>query len=129
MRLALLLLFALVGCAHDVHVKFPASPDVPTGTLVLLLSKPATGVSVAVNGTLVTEDKHTGRIVISNVPSGTAELVVTANGADKQFRAWVDGERPTTVPLGVGDASVGFLKSVLGPLISIAAYSLIVQKK
>ncbi|MBX3156849.1 MAG: hypothetical protein KF773_12820 [Deltaproteobacteria bacterium] len=126
MRLALWLSLAmLAGCAHDVHVRFPAPPDAPTGTLVILLSKPASGVTVAINGILVAEDRRTGRVTVSNVPTGTGEVTLTANGGDKQFRAWVDGDHVTTVPIGVSEPSLGFLKSVLGSLISIAAYSLL----
>jgi len=125
MRFCLLLLILTCACAHDVHAVFPAPPGAPTGTLVLLLSQPASDVTVAVGGVLVVEKRHTGRVEIANVPVGTAELTIVANGADKQLRAWVDGERPTTIPLGVPDASSGFIKSLFGSLISIVAWSLL----
>ena len=127
MRVVLLLLVALsIGaCAKDVHVRYPAAPDDPTGTVVLLLSSPASGVSVAINGLLVVEGAHTGRIVISGAPVGTEEIVMTANGADKAMRVWVGTDHATTVPLGVPEASSGFLKSLFGTLITIVAYSLL----
>lgn len=126
MRLALLLSAGLLAaCAHDVHVRYPAEPDEPTGTVVLLLSKPASGVSVAINGRLVVEDVHTQRIVISSAPAGTEEIVMTANGADKAMRVWVGTDHATTIPLGVPDATAGLLKSLFGTLVSIAVYTLI----
>ena len=92
---------------------------------MLLLSQPASDVTVAVGGVLVVDRQHTGRVEIANVPVGTAELTIVANGADKQLHPWIDGERATTVPLGVPDASSGFFKSLLGSLISIVAWSLL----
>lgn len=125
MRVVLVLLVSLAACAKDVHVRYPAAPDEPTGTVVLLFSKPASGVNVAINGMLVVEDAHTERIVISNAPAGTEEIVMTANGQDKAMRVWVGTDHATTVPLGVADASAGFLKSLFGTLVSIVAYSLL----
>ena len=126
MRVLLVLVFvALVGCAHDVHVRFPAPPDVPTGTIVLLLSSAASGVSVAVEGFLVVEDEHTDRVVITNVPVGTQELVMTANGANQAMKLWVGGDHATTVPLGVPDPTPGLLKTIIGTVVSLLAYSLI----
>lgn len=89
------------------------------------MSESASGVAVAVNGVLVVDDEKTDHIVIEGVPTGTGEIVMTANGADKAFRVWIDSERPTTVPLGVPGESFGFLKSVAGSLISIVVYSLL----
>jgi hypothetical protein len=124
MRFALLLLFVF-GCAKDVHARFPAPPDAPTGTLVLLLSQPATGVSLAINGRLVVEDARTRKIVITSVPTGTSEVILAANGADKQMRVWVDDTQTTTIPLGVPDGSTTLWKSILGTVISLVAYSLL----
>jgi hypothetical protein len=123
--MVLLLAGWLVACSHDVRARFPSRPDEPTGTLVLSMSEAASGVAVAVNGVLVVDDEKTDHITIEGVPTGTSEIVMTANGADKAFRVWVDSERPTTVPLGVPAESFGFLKSVAGSLISIVVYSLL----
>ncbi len=126
MRVALLLVMVTLGaCAKDVHVRYPSAPDDPTGTVVLLLSSPAKGVSVAINGLLVVEDAHTSKVVISGAPVGTEEIVMTANGADKAMRVWVGTEHPTTVPLGVPEAGTGFLKSLFGTLVTIVLYSLL----
>jgi hypothetical protein len=115
----------VVGCAKDVRTRFPSSADAPTGTLVLALAQPASGVSVAINGTLVVDDAHTERVVIDGVPIGTGEVIMAANGGDKAFHVWIDSERPTTVPLGVPDESSGFLKSLAGSLLTIVVYSLL----
>jgi hypothetical protein len=123
MRVLVVLL--LVGCAHDVLATFPAPPNAPTGQLVLLLSHPAGGVSVAVNGLLVVEDQRTGRVTIDKVPVGHSEITIAANGSDKQFKVWVDDTHVTTVPLGVPQESMGFFKTILGKLISLTAYSLL----
>jgi hypothetical protein len=127
MRVALisLVLVGLVGCAHDVHVRFPAPPDVPTGTLVLLLSQSASDVNVAINGVLVVQSQHTSLVEVTNVPTGHDDVVMTANGVDKAFRVWVESDHPTTVPLGVPGESLGFFKSILGTLISLVAWSLL----
>lgn len=127
MRVVLMIVVVLAfgGCAKDVHVRYPSAPDDATGTVVLLLSTPAKGVSVAINGLLVVEDAHTGRIVISGAPIGTEEIVMTANGAEKAMRVWVGTEHATTVPLGVPEPGSGFLKSLFGTLVTIVAYSLL----
>jgi hypothetical protein len=124
MRLVVLLLL-IAGCAHDVHVRFPAPAEAPTGRLVLLLTQSASGVSVAINGTLVVEDEHTQKVVIDGVPAGTDEVIIAANGTDKQIKLWIEADRTTTVPLGVPDSGTGFLKGILGSLISIVVYSLL----
>jgi hypothetical protein len=125
--LALVLTFALAfvtGCAHDVRTTFPAPPEAPTGTLVLLLTQ-AADVSVAVNGLLVVESEHTEKVTVTNVPTGHVEVTIAANGGDKQFRVWVQSEHPTTVPLGVPAEGNSFLKTLAGTLITIAAYTLL----
>lgn len=120
-----LLVLALVGCSlPTVRVHYPV-PDGPTGSLVLLMSQGASDLSVSIDGLLVVEGAHTDRIVIDGVPVGTREIVMAANGSDKQFHVWIGGDHPTTVPLGVPDASLGFLKTLAGTLITILVYSLL----
>jgi hypothetical protein len=123
MRLFLICL--VIGCAHDVRAHFPTPPEDPSGTLVLQLGQPASDVSVAINGLLVVDSVHTQRIVIDGVPIGTAEIVMAANGADKQFRVWIGGEHDVTVPMGVPDAGSGFLKSLFGTIVTIVLYSML----
>jgi hypothetical protein len=120
-----LVLLVVVACSHDVKARYPSRADEPTGTLVLTMSRPASGVTVAINGVLVVDDEKTQHIVIEGVPSGSGDVVMAANGGDKAFRVWIDSERPTTVPLGVPDEGTGFLKSLAGSLLSILLYSLL----
>jgi hypothetical protein len=108
-----------------VKARYPSKPDEPTGTLVLAMTKPASGVTVAINGMLVVDDEKTGHVVIEGVPVGTGEVVMAANGSDKAFRVWIESDHPTTVPLGVPEEGYGFLKSVAGSLLSILVYSLL----
>ena len=126
MRFGLLLILFL-GCARDVRAHFPAHPDEPTSSLVLLLSDSATGVSVAINGVLVVDDAHTQKIVIDHVPIGNAEIVMAANGADKAMKVWVGDDHATTIPMGVPDAggAVGFVKTIVASIITIAVYAII----
>lgn len=125
MRVVLVVLAMLAGCARDVHTRYPAAPDEPTGTVVLLLSQPADDVNVALDGVLVVEDAHTGRIVIANAPTGSHDIVMTANGSDKGMHVWISSDHATVIPLGVPDQSTGFLKTLFGTLVTIAAYSLL----
>ncbi|HUJ62479.1 MAG TPA: hypothetical protein VLX92_28455 [Kofleriaceae bacterium] len=124
MRLALALI-VLAGCAHDVRSHFPSAPGAPTGTLVLMMSQPADDVTVAINGILAVDHVHSGRIVIDGIPVGTTEVAVAGGGIDKDLRVWVDGDHATTVPLAVPDPSAGFLKGLIGTLVTIVVYSMI----
>ena len=122
----LVVLVVLAGCSPpNVHVRYPAQADFPTGTLVLKLTEAAEGVTVAINGVLVVDDAHTKRVQIDGVPVGTREIVIAANGADKAFNVWIDSERPTTVPLGVPAEGSSFLKTLAGSLLTILVYSLL----
>lgn len=122
---SLVLLAMIAGCAKDVRARYPSTPDEPTGTLVLTMAQPASGVTVAINGVLVVDDAHTEHVVIDGIPVGTGEVIMAANGADKAFRVWIGSERPTTVPLGVPDEGSSFLKSLAGSLLTIVVYSLL----
>ena len=122
-----IVLVILVGCAQDMRVKYPALPEQPTSSVVLLLSDAAQGVSVAVNGVLVLQDAHTERVVIDNVPVGNADIIMTANGGDKPKRVWVADDHAVTVPMGVpdGGGASGFLKTIFASAITMAVYALL----
>ena len=123
MRWLLIFLFA---CAEDVHARFPGAPQHdPTGTLVILFGNAATDVAVSVDGWLVFDDAHTSKVEIEGIPVGTREVTLAANGADKQFRVWISPDHPTTVPIGMPSGDVGFLKTLLGSIITIVVYSLL----
>jgi hypothetical protein len=119
------LLVFLIGCAHDVRVTYPGAPAGPTGTLVLQMSQPASGVSVAIDGLLVVDTAHTEHVVIEGVPVGTADVVMAANGTDKDFHVWIGSDHATTVPLGIPDATPGYVASLAGTLLTIVVYTLL----
>jgi hypothetical protein len=125
--LVLAVVTALAACTvADLHTHYPiVTPGQPTGTLVLLMSQPADDVIVTLDGVLVTSDAHTQRVVIDGVPVGTVDLIVAANGGDKEVKVWVGGDHATTVPIGIPDASVGFVKTMAGSLLTILVYSLL----
>ena len=74
---------------------------------------------------LVLEDAHTGRVRVDGVPVGTRDIAITLNGVDKQQRVWVGSDHPTTVLVGVPDEEVGFVKTVLGTILTLVMYSLL----
>lgn len=120
------LLVFLVACGNPaVRVHYPTAPGMPTGTLVLLLSQAASDVTVALDGVLVVDRAHTDRVVVDGVPVGTRTVIMAANGMDKQFQIWVDGDHWTTVPLGVPDAGTAFWKTLTGSLLTVIVYSLL----
>jgi hypothetical protein len=127
MRIAvsIILAFACVACAHDVRAQFPTEPGEPTGMLVVKLASPAHDVSLAIDGLLVLEDAHTGHVRVDGVPVGTRDIAITLNGVDKQQRVWVGSDHPTTVLVGVPDEEVGFVKTVLGTILTLVMYSLL----
>jgi hypothetical protein len=123
MLAAVALAATVAGCAHDVVAHYPSIHGEPTSTLVLLFAPPASDVAVSVDGLLVTNDAHTGRVIVDGVPIGTREVMVAANGTDKDIRVWVGGDHATTVPLGVPDAGVGFFKTVAATILTLLVYS------
>jgi hypothetical protein len=126
MRLFPILILLAACAAHDIHTHYPiATPGQPTGSLVLLMSQPATDVTVAIDGVLVASEGHTQRMVIDGVPVGTVDVILAANGGDKEFKIWVGSDHATTVPIGIPDASTGFIKTLAGTLITILVYSLL----
>jgi len=119
-----LLVFLLACSPTSVRVHYPTAPGAPEGTLVLLLSQAADDVTVAINGNLVIDRAHTERVIVDGVPVGTQTVIMAANGMDKQFQIWVDGDHWTTVPLGVPDAGTAFWKTLAGSLLTVIVYSL-----
>lgn len=114
------------ACAHDVHARYPAPPDAPTGSITLVFAGPAADVSVAVNGVLVVHDVRTERIVIDDVPTGYAEIAIAAGTGEKQARVWVDSDRATTVPLGApGEAPLSAVRGFALSIATVAIYALL----
>jgi hypothetical protein len=125
-RAVLAIALLAAACAHDVHARYPAPPEAPTGTVTLLFSDVASDVTIAVNGVLVVHDERTEKVVITDVPTGYAELSIAAGAGEKQVRVWVDSGRATTVPLGAtGEAPLSAVRSLAISLASIALYALL----
>jgi hypothetical protein len=125
MRLAIL--FVLVAaCAHDVSVRFPTATDDPPGTLTFVFTSPASDVSIAVDGVLLVDDAHTGRVTIANVPSGTRDVVVAMGPEEKAMKLWIEPGKETTVPLGSpGVSSIDGWRASIVSLLGIVLYALL----
>lgn len=69
---------AVSGCASNVDVRYPAPTNSSprTGAVLIRFTEPMRGVSVSIDG--VAEDKHTERVHIADVPTGTREISVVA---------------------------------------------------
>ncbi len=111
------------GCARDVIAHYPSLPGERTSSLVLLLGGAADDVSVAIDGRLVVDDVHTARVVVDNVPLGPRDIVVAANGTDKELHVWLEGDHATTVPIGVHDGGPSFLLGLAGTILTLLVYS------
>jgi hypothetical protein len=121
MRLALLAL-AAIGCAHDVHARFP-SEIMGSSVLELRLTAVATGAIVTVNGKLVADGEKTSRIVVEGVPSGPATVMFACDGEpqEKVFTVEMPADGRMIVPIAVASSSVSpsgvamiFLQAVAG---------------
>ena len=113
----------VAACAHDVNPRYPAAPDEPTGTVVLLLSQAASDVNVAINGILVVDydarqlNRHTlfltlglsgaGLVVLLGaiVLTGCMGVGVQRVGSAAAARARVDGVADLTALAAVSGGS------------------------
>ena len=117
---------AVSACAHDIHARYPASPDEATGRLALVFTDTAAPVNVAVNGVLLVRGARTEKVVVRDVPTGYADVAVAVGPMEKQTRVWVDADRETTLPLGAsGEAPLSALRGFALSLASIALYTLL----
>jgi len=91
----------------------------PTGAVALIFTRPAKGVTVAVDGQLVVERIHTDSVRIEGLTAGIAELRVAAGSGparlEAEMRVDVEVGRTTTVPLGApsSEESSGYLNAAL----------------
>lgn len=112
------------GCAHDVRARYPATPGEETGAIVLVFTESSSGVYVAVNGVLVVDDAHTGRVRIENVDTGYADVAIAVGPGEKQVRVWVEAGRDTVLPIGSpGGSPLDALKSLAMSLAGVALYA------
>jgi hypothetical protein len=123
MRLALLALALAAACSRDVRVRYPVADPAP-GSLTFVFTTPASDVSIAVNGILLVDDEHTGRVHIDDVPSGSVDVVVAAGPEEKAMKVWIDAGKETTVPLGSpGVSPIDGWRSAFVSLAGIALYA------
>jgi hypothetical protein len=71
------------GCAHDVRTTYPRA-SVAGGTLEVALNAPTDQLSIAVNGDLVVDRKHSRKATIELVPAGANVVRVVTSGSCEQ---------------------------------------------
>jgi hypothetical protein len=103
------------GCAANVEVGYPTqAASIQTGTVLVRFTEPMKSVSVRVEGVLVAEDKHTERVEITNVPTGSREVTVVASESSRKAavnhteRVTVDSEKPAVVLVATPPHSTGY---------------------
>ena len=123
-------LFAVVfvtACAHDVRAHYPTPPGEPpgdTGSLTLVLTRPASDVYVAVDGVLVVDDANTRRIHIDGLPSGYASVAIAMGDAEKTVQLWIEPGRDTVLPLpSPGGSPWESLRNMAVSLAAVALYA------
>jgi hypothetical protein len=128
---ALVAASTLAACAHDVHTRLPSEPGEPTGSITVIVTQPARDLTIAVNGVLVAERRHTKKVRVDGVPTGAADVVIAAGAGgtrvERHVRVQVEQGRETAIPIGSpsgsasGTALTGFL-SIAAWVLSRAAY-------
>jgi len=112
------------GCPHNVHTKLPSKPSDPTGTITILLTRPASDLTVSVNGTLVASRAHTRRVRVSGVPIGETDVVIAAGAGgqkvERHVRVDVEEDKQHTIPLASPERS--WLSTAAAAVISIGAW-------
>jgi len=114
------------GCARDVHVRLPSDADEPTGSVTVVVTQPARDLTVAVNGVLVAERRHTKKVVVTGVPSGLVDVVIAAGAGEtrleRHVRVDVEEGRDTAIPVGAPTGSA--LRAVGLGALSVAVWVL-----
>ena len=120
-----ILAIALAACAHDVRARFPSPAGTPpgeTGSVTLVLTRPASDVYVAIDGQLVVDGADTSHVVIDGLPGGYADMTVAIGDGEKAMQVWVEPGRTTVVPVPAPAASA--TDSIKNMVLSIAAVAL-----
>lgn len=88
-----------------------------------MFTRPAKGITVAVDGVLVVSRAHTDSITIDGVTAGITEIRIAAGSGpgrlERELRVDVEVGRTTTVPLGAPEAQES--SGLLNAAFSIAA--------
>lgn len=125
MRYLICALLACSACAHDIAARFPGDNASP-GSLTFTFTQAPSDVSVAVDGMLLVDDAHAGRIHIDNVPAGSHDVVVADGPEEKSLKVWIDYGKETTVPLGSpGSSPIDGWRSAFVSLFGIVLYCLL----
>lgn len=124
--IAALALTLAVGCAkpHDIITGFAPTAPGASGSLTLLFTHASDDVIVAVNGRLVVEGAHTGRIRIDNVDPGWNQVAIAAGQVEKTVDVFVRPGEDHAVPMateGVDSVAAG----LAGDIASEAAGALV----
>ena len=97
------------SCARDLEVGYP-DPMKPTGTITVLLTRPARDLTVTVNGALVARRAHTRQVRVTGVPAGSTDVVIAAGGGanriERHFEVWVEPNENLTLPLAAPEQSM-----------------------
>ncbi len=98
------------ACARDLKVRYPEESDLPTGSITVLLTRPARDLTIAINGYLVARRAHTSEVRVTGVPYGKTDVVIAAGGGgariEKHFEIWVDPDKTVVIPLGAPEQSM-----------------------
>lgn len=117
------------GCAANVDVAYPTPTSADeTGVVLVRFTEPMSSVNVRVDGVLVAEDKHTERVQVTNVPTGTREVAVVASQSSRSEavhhieRVIVDSEKPAVVLIATPPRSTGYW---INSTVTFLAYSVV----
>lgn len=123
LRFAALALAAAACGPAPLSVTAPESADGATGTVAVIFTRPAKGVTIALDGRLVVDRRHTGRVEIRGVPVGLSELQIAAGSGpsrvERHLRVEVDGGKTTAVPVAAPDGGSG--SGILNAVTSMVA--------
>jgi hypothetical protein len=121
------------GCGGSpVSVSAPESGGGATGSIAVVFTRPAKGVTIALDGRLVVDRQHTGRVEIRGVDVGISELQIAAGSGpsrvERHVRVEVDGGKVTTIPVAApdGSSSSGVLSAVAS-IVALVASSALTQ--
>ena len=102
---------AATACARDIHVRLPATDPDTTGTITIVLTQPATDLTVAIDGVLVAERAHTKKVRVDGVPAGLVDVDIAAGGGaervERRQEVLVDAGGQVSIPVGAPTASMG----------------------
>lgn len=134
MRFAVLCAAVIGGACtpSPIAVNAPDSAGEATGTIAVIFTRPAKGVTIALDGRLVVDRQHTGRVEIRNVDVGISELQIAAGSGpsrvERHVRVEVDGGKVTAIPVAAPDGGSGSgMLSAVASILALVASSAITQ--